>query len=112
MNSLPKFVVSTTLEKAEWNNTTIIKEKVTDQVSELKQQPGQDILLFGSSTLVQTLIRHGLVDTYNLLVYPVVLGKGARLFRKESKAKLKLIENKTFSSGVVALTYQPETDDE
>jgi dihydrofolate reductase len=62
MNSLPKFVVSTTLEKAEWNNSTLIKENVARRVSELKQQPGQDILLFGSGTLVQTLIQHDLVD--------------------------------------------------
>ena len=108
MNSLPKFVVSTTLEKAEWNNSTLIKENVARRVSELKQQPGQDILLFGSGTLVQTLIQHDLVDKYNLLLYPVVLGKGKRLFRDGGNATLKLVEIKTFSSGVVALAYQPD----
>jgi dihydrofolate reductase len=66
MNSLPKYVVSTTLDKAEWNNSTLIKENVPQQVTELKQQPGQDILLFGSGTLVQMLIQHDLVDQYNL----------------------------------------------
>src|SRR5262245_28637336 len=108
MNSLPKYVVSTTLEKAEWNNSTLIKEKVVEQVSQLKQQPGQDILLFGSGTLVQTLMQHDLVDRYNLLLYPVVLGKGKRLFSDGSNATVRLVETKTFSSGVVALSYQPD----
>ncbi len=66
MNGLPKYVVSTTLDKAEWNNSTLIKENVTQQVTKLKQQPGQDILLFGSGSLVQMLMQHDLVDQYNL----------------------------------------------
>jgi dihydrofolate reductase len=108
MNSLPKHVVSTTLEKAEWNNSMIINENVAEQISRLKQQPGQDILLFGSGTLVQTLVQHDLVDKYNLLLYPVVLGGGKRLFRDESKANLRLVDTKTFSSGVIALSYQAD----
>ena len=66
MNGLPKYVVSTTLDKAAWNNSTLIKENVPQQVTKLKQQPGQDILLFGSGTLVQMLMQHDLVDQYNL----------------------------------------------
>lgn len=105
MNHLPKHVVSTTLEKAEWNNSTLIKEKVAEHVTQLKQQPGQDILVFGSGTLVKTLRQHDLVDKYNLLLYPVVLGKGKRLFRDGSAATLKFVATKTFRSGVVALCY-------
>lgn len=108
MNSLPKYVVSTTLEKAEWNNSTIIKENIAEEVSKLKQQPGQDILVAGSATLVYTLMQHDLIDEYRLLTYPVVLGSGTRLFRDGSKATLKLVQAKTFSSGVVLLRYQPD----
>lgn len=108
MNSLPKYVVSMTLEKAEWNNSTIIKENIIEEVSKLKQQPGQDILVAGSGTLVQTLMQHDLIDEYRLLVYPVVLGSGKRLFQDGSTATLKLVEAKTFRSGVVALVYEPD----
>lgn len=108
MNSLPKFVVSTTLKKVEWNNSRLIKGNIGEEVSRLKQQPGQDILVAGSGELVHTLMQHDLVDEYRLLVYPVVLGKGKRLFRDRDHATLKLVETKTFSSGVVALAYQPD----
>jgi len=108
MNGLPKYVVSTTLEKAEWNNSTIIKENIAEEVSKLKRQPGQDILVAGSATLAQTLMRHDLTDEYRLLVYPIVLGSGKRLFKDGSKAGLKLVETKAFSSGVVLLRYRPE----
>ena len=104
---MPKHVVSTTLTTTEWNNSHLIKANVVEEIAKLKQQSGQDILVFGSAMLVQTLIAHDLVDQYNLLVYPVVLGSGKRLFGDESKASLKLIETKAFSS-VVALVYQPE----
>jgi dihydrofolate reductase len=108
MNNLPKHVVSTTLETVEWNNSKLIKTNVVAEVSQLKRQPGEDLLLFGSDTLVQTLIQHDLVDQYNLLVYPVVLGTGKRLFGDGSKVALKLIETQSFSSGVVLLRYQPD----
>lgn len=107
MNSLPKYVVSTTLEKADWNNSTIIHENVADAISELKQQYDQDILVAGSATLIQTLLAHDLVDEYRLLVYPIVLGKGKRLFQDGSEAKLKLVESKSLGS-VVLLRYQPD----
>lgn len=107
MNSLPKYVVSTTLKKVEWNNSRLIKGNIAEQVSKLKQQPGQDILIGGSGKLVHTLIQHDLIDEYRLLVYPVVLGSGKRLFKDGSNATLKLVETKTFSSGVVLLRYQP-----
>lgn len=108
MNSLPKYVVSKTMEKAEWNNSTIIKDNIVEEVSKLKKQPGQDILVAGSATLVQILMAHDLVDEYRLLTYPVVLGKGKRLFKDGSIAALKLVESKSFSSGVVLLCYQPD----
>ena len=112
MNSLPKFVVSTTLDKVEWNNSRLIKENVAEEVSKLKQQPGQNLLIYGSGALVHTLMQHNLIDEYWLLVYPVVLGSGKRLFKDGSNTTLKLVETKTFSSGVVLLCYQPETKEE
>jgi len=108
MNSLSKNLVSATMDKAAWNNSTIIKENVAEQISALTQQSGQDILLFSSGTLVQTLMQQDLVDRYHLLVYPVILGKGKRLFQDGSQANLRLIDTKVFSSGVAALIYQPD----
>lgn len=107
MNSLPKYVASKTLEEAEWN-ATLIKDNIAEEVARLKQQPGQDLLIYGSGDFVQTLMQHDLIDELRLLVYPVVLGKGKRLFKDESNKKLKLVETKAFSSGVVLLSYQPD----
>jgi dihydrofolate reductase len=108
MNGYPKYVVSTTLEVAGWNNSTIIKENVVEAVSRLKEQPGKDILIFGSGVLVSTLMEHDLIDEYRLMVLPVVLGSGQRLFEGVSDQKaLKLVDTKTFGSGVVVLSYQP-----
>ncbi len=112
MNSLPKHVVTTTLPELEWNSTPI-KENIAEEVSRLKQQPGQDILIYGSADLIHTLMQHDLIDEYRLMVYPIVLGSGKRLFREGSETKvLKLVETKTFSSGVVVLTYQPAGKEE
>jgi dihydrofolate reductase len=110
MNSLPKYVVSTTLEKAEWNNSRLIKANVVEEITLLKQQPGRDILVYGSGGLVQTLIAHDLIDEYHLLIYPLALGSGKRFFKDGSRARLKLVATKTFSSGVVAHIYQPDGD--
>ncbi len=107
MNSLPKYVVSTTLKKVEWNNSSLIKGNVVEEVSKLKQQPGQDILIAGSGELVHTLMQHDLIDEYRLMVFPVVLGSGKRPFRDGSNTTLRHVETRTFGSGVVALTYQP-----
>lgn len=104
MNSMPKYVASRTLQEAEWN-ASLIKEDVAEEVARLKQQPGQDLLVYGSAELVQTLMQHDLVDEYRLLVYPVVLGSGKRLFGDGSATSLKLVDTRTFSSGVVALIY-------
>src|SRR6266516_842652 len=110
MNSLPKFVVSTTLKEVEWNNARLMKGNIAEEVSKLKQQPGQDILVSGSGELVHTLMQHDLIDEYRLMVHPVVLGSGKRLFRDGSDTTvLRLVDTKTFSSAVVVLTYQPAT---
>ena len=108
MNYLPKYVVSTTLEKVEWNNSHLIEQNVAEEISKLKQQPGQDILVAGSATLVNTLIAHDLVDEYHLLIYPIVVGGGKRLFKDRSKTTLNLVETKAFSTGIVAHIYQPD----
>ncbi|MCB9456898.1 MAG: dihydrofolate reductase [Anaerolineaceae bacterium] len=107
-NSVRKYVVSTTLDKAGWNNSMLIKDNVVAEITRLKQQDGKDIVVHGSATLVQTLIQHDLVDRYRLLVYPVVLGKGRRLFGEETTATLKLVEARPLSSGVAALIYEPD----
>ena len=110
MNGYPKYVVSTTLqEPLEWNNSTLIKgNEFAEEVSRLKQEPGKDILVFGSGELVNTLMEHDLIDEYRLMVFPVVLGSGKRLFRDEADTKiLRLVDTKAFGSGVVVLTYQP-----
>ena len=107
MNNLPKYVVSTTLKKVEWSNSRLIRGNIIEEVSKLKQQPGQDILITGSGELVNKLMPHQLIDEYRLLVYPVILGSGKRLFREESDANLRLVEARTFGSGVALLRYQP-----
>lgn len=107
-NSVRKYVVSTTLDKAEWNNSVLIKNNIVEAIARLKQQDGKDIAVHGSATLVQTLMKHDLVDRYRLLVYPVVLGKGTRLFQDGTTATLRLVSAQALSSGVAALLYEPD----
>ena len=107
MNSLPKYVVSTSLEKVEWNNSRLIRANVAEEVAKLKRQPGQDILVFGTGELANTLLQLGLIDELRLLVFPMLLGSGRRLFRDGIGSNLKLIESRAFESGVVLLRYQP-----
>jgi dihydrofolate reductase len=112
MNNTPKYVVSTTLEEPlEWQNSTLIKGNVAEEISKLKLQPGKNIAITGSATLVQSLVQDDLLDELGLMVHPVVLGSGKRLFEQgggDPKA-LTLVDSKTFSTGVVYLTYQPNT---
>ncbi len=112
MNGFPKHVVSTTLEEPlEWNNSTLIRGNVAEEVSELKRQPGKDILVFGSAYLVNALMRHDLIDELRLMVFPIVVGSGKRLFEVGlEETVLRLVDTTTFGSGVVVLTYQPARD--
>jgi dihydrofolate reductase len=107
MNGMPKYVVSTTLERPEWNNTTVVNGDVAGEVSKLKQQAG-DLLVTGSPTLIRTLMEHDLVDEYRLMVFPIVLGTGKRLFGDGSKlSTLRLVDAKPVGpDGVVVLTYE------
>jgi len=105
-NSMPKYVASKTLKKLEWNNSHLLKGDLAAEVSRLKQQPGHDIVIHGSPSLIRSLLPHDLIDEYRLLVYPIVLGRGKRLFDEASQAKLKLAESETFSKGVVKLVYR------
>ncbi|MDX6436461.1 MAG: hypothetical protein QOK34_1295 [Gaiellaceae bacterium] len=107
MNSLPKFVVSITLAEAEWQNSTVVKGDVRAEIAKLKEQSGGDILVAGSAQLVQTLAQNDLVDEYSLLVYPVVLGSGKRLFGDGKRSDLELRETRSFDSGVVLASYGP-----
>lgn len=110
MNSLPKYVASTTLkEPLKWSNSTLIKGDTAEEVWKLKQMNGKNLNVIGSGVLVQSLMQNNLVDEYRLMVHPIVLGSGMRLFRENSpKTTLKLIDSKTTTTGVVILTYQPE----
>ena len=109
MNGYPKHVVSTTLkEPLEWNNSTLIKGNVAEEVANLKKQPGRDILVFGSADLVNTLMQHDLIDEYRLMIFPVVVGSGKQLFWTRSDTTvMRHVDATTFSSGVVVLSYQP-----
>jgi dihydrofolate reductase len=108
MNGLRKYVVSTTLKSASaWRNSTIIASNVAEAVRELKQQPGQNILVDGSSVLIPTLAENDLVDEYSLHVYPLVLGSGKQLFSGGKRINLKLIVSETLPTGIVFQRYQP-----
>lgn len=107
MNTLPKYVASTTLESADWNNSTIIRENVPDEVAKLKRQSGKDILIEGSGALALTLIAHDLIDEVRMLVHPIAVGTGKRLFEGANHSvALTLVATQSFDSGVVALIYR------
>jgi dihydrofolate reductase len=111
MNSMPKYVVSTTLENPEWNNTTVLKGDAVEQVAKLKEEIDGVILIGGSARLAQTLMEHDLVDEIRLMVYPVVLGGGKRLFGETSdKRRLRLADSKTVGDGITILTYERARD--
>lgn len=107
-NGTRKYVVSNTLQKAEWNNSVIINGDVVTEIQKLKQEDGPNIMVHGSANLVQWLVKNNLVDGFRLLVYPITLGTGNRLFTEESAATLNLVESKTLSNGVLALVYDVE----
>jgi dihydrofolate reductase len=107
LNSLPKYVVSSTLEQPHWNNATVLKGDVVDEVSKLKQEVAGEILVYASYQLVRTLIEHDLVDELRLVVFPVMLGAGERLFGETSDKKpLRLLSTRTIGDGLAFLTYE------
>jgi dihydrofolate reductase len=109
MNSMPKYVVSTTLQNPEWTGTTVISGNVAEEIQKLKQQPGQDLLLSGSGQLARSLMAEDLIDVYRFMLYPVVLGEGRRLFADGmEKRPLELVETRQLDKGVTVLEYQPQ----
>jgi dihydrofolate reductase len=111
-NTMPKYVVTSTLEDPEWNNSTVLRGDVADEVSKLKQEQDGDIVVHGSAQLVQSLLEHDLVDELRLMVYPVVLGTGKRLFGDTSaKKRLRLADSKMVGDGIAILIYQPASEE-
>lgn len=109
LENVEKIVFSKSLDKVEWHNTRLIKDNIPAEISKLKQQPGKDLVIFGSPSLAQTFMQLGLIDAYRLTVTPVVLGSGIPLFKDvKNRIDLKLLETKTFNSGVVTLHYQSD----
>ena len=112
MNNVPKIIFSRTLDRVEWgkyNNARLVKNNVAEEVSKLKKQPGGDMVIYGSANLVQNFTQLGLIDEYQLLVHPIILGSGKPLFKNNPKPiNLKLLRTESFKNGVVVLYYQPE----
>ena len=106
MNHLPKIVFSKTLAKAGWENTKLIKDKIAEELTKLKQQSGKDIAVFGSANLMSTLMQMDLIAEHRVMVNPVVLGSGSPLFQNKDKLNLKLLKTRTFGNGNVLLSYQ------
>ena len=107
MNSIRKYVFSSTLERADWNNSTIIRGDVAAEVAKLKQQDGRGLVIYGHGPLGQTLLEHGLLDQLRFWIHPILVGRGRLLFLEGEKRILKLIAKKTLGTGVVVLSYQP-----
>jgi dihydrofolate reductase len=108
MNSMTKYVVSSTLEQADWTGSVLVKGDLATEIRKLKDQPGQDLLLSGSAQLVDALSRANLIDVYRLMLHPIVLGEGARLFADGiDQTVLTLTHHETFDSGIVILEYEP-----
>jgi dihydrofolate reductase len=109
MNETAKIVFSRTLEKAEWTNSRLVKEKAAEEVARLKQQPGKDVIIFGSGNLAATLTQNCLIDEYRMMVVPIVLGSGHPFFQGiEGRLPMKLLDTRAFRSGNVLLAYQPK----
>ena len=112
MNEIPKIVFSRTLDKApwgKWNTARLVRENIVEEISNMKKQPGKNMVIFGGANLAQTFMQHDLIDEYRLLVQPIVLGSGTPLFKSGSdRIHLNLLKTQKFNSGVVGLYYQPE----
>lgn len=108
MNNADKIVFSRTLKRAEWNNTRVVKDNIVEEIKKMKQMPGKDMTLLGSGSILAQFAEHGLIDEYEIMVDPVVIGDGTPIFKDiKHKLDLKLTMARTFSSGVVLLCYQP-----
>jgi len=106
-NSVPKYVVSSTLRDVTWNNSHVITGNIAEEVAKLKAQPGGILLVNGSADLVQLLAQHHLIDEYYFSVAPLVLGKGKRLFQEGEQARLQLVNSKAYKTGMLRLGYEP-----
>jgi dihydrofolate reductase len=110
LNAMRKIVFSKTLQKADWHNSSLVNEVLLAEIKKWKQEPGKDMLIYGSASVVQALTNLGLIDEYQIFVHPVVLGGGKPLFANvQDRTKLKLVKTRTFNTGVVGLYYQPDT---
>jgi dihydrofolate reductase len=107
INSMRKYVFSSTLEKADWNNSIVIRGDVAAEARKLKQQAGKDLVIYGHGLLGQTLLKHGLLDEFRVSIFPVLVGHGKLLFRDDESTTLKLVATKSLPTGVVVLRYQP-----
>jgi dihydrofolate reductase len=107
INNAPKYVVSNSLERADWNNTTIVAGDVAQQLEDLKDATDGDLVISGSATLVRSLLADGLIDELRLLVHPIVVGHGARLYESDTTHTLELVSQEVFSTGVLNLAYAP-----
>jgi len=107
MNALPKYAFSRRLTKSDWNNTQVFNVELSSTVARLKRESSKDIFLFGSADLAASLIPHGLIDEFRIAVNPLILGRGTPLFKQGERVKLKLLDSKAHSTGIVILRYQP-----
>jgi len=110
LKSICKYVFSSTLQRADWNNSHIIRGDVADAVTRLKQEEGQDLVFYGHGPLGQSLLEHHLLDELHLWIHPLFVGSGKLLFRQGEKTALNLVSTRTLEQGVVILTYQPDAD--
>jgi dihydrofolate reductase len=108
INAMRKYVFSSTLEQAAWNNSTIVRGDVVTEVTRLKQQEGRDLLIYCHGLLAETLLKHHLLDLLDLSIYPLIVGQGKQFFREGEHATLRLVAAKSFSKGIVKLTYEPQ----
>ena len=108
MTAMKKYLFSSTLERADWNNTVMVLGNATAEVSKLKQQEGGDLLIYGHTSLAEALFKEQLIDVFQISLYPVVIGSGRRFFREGQTAKLRLVAAKSYSKGGVKLTYEPQ----
>jgi dihydrofolate reductase len=107
INTIRKYVFSSTLQKADWTNSSIVAGDVAAEAAKLKQQPGKDLVIYGHGLLSQTLLKHDLLDELKLSIHPLFVGRGKLLFADAEKKKLKLVGQKTLATGVIVATYQP-----